>query len=127
MDQKARRAAITKTLKAGGAKARRGHLRLQVGDVFWYVDVRADSPVPTAGLTFEVGAWLSGAGPEPDGGAIDCPLLADVPVGDDATASTQELLSVIGAVGDLVALKAFVDAGTMPGVLVDQQLRHLLG
>ena len=48
MDQKARRTAITKALKAGGAKARKGHLRLQAGDLFWYVDIRADSPSPAA-------------------------------------------------------------------------------
>jgi hypothetical protein len=126
MDQKARRAAITKALKAGGAKARKGHLRLPAGDLFWYVDVRADSPAQSAALMFEIGAWLPGVGPEPEGGAIDCPLLADVPVGDDPAAATAELLATIGPVGDLAALRALVDAGTLPGALVDQKLRVLL-
>ncbi|MGZ4453324.1 MAG: hypothetical protein ACXVD1_09735 [Nocardioides sp.] len=127
MDQKARRAAITKALKAGGAKARRGHLRLQAGELFWYVDVRADSPAPSAALSFEVGAWFPAAGPEPDGGAIDCPLLADVGVGEDPGQATVDLLALISPVGDLAALRAFVEEGTLPGALVDQQLRALLG
>lgn len=127
MDQKARRAAITKALKAGGAKARRGHLRLEAGDLFWYVDVRADSPAPSAQLVFEVGAWLPAAGPEPDGGAIDCPLLADVGVGEDPGQATADLLALISRVGDLAALRALVEAGTLAGALVDQQLRALMG
>lgn len=126
MDQKARRAAITKALKAGGAKARRGHLRLQAGEVFWYVDVRADSPAPSAALVFEVGAWLPAAGPEPDGGAIDCPLLADVPVGADPAAATADLLALLTPVTDPAALRALIDADTLSGALVDQQLRALL-
>lgn len=125
-DQKSRRAAITKALKAGGAKARKGHLRLQAGDVFWYVDVRADSPAPAAGLAFEVGGWLSAAGPEPEGGAIDCPLLADVPIGDDVTAATDGLLALLAPVEDLASLRAFVDQDTLAGALVDRKLRALL-
>lgn len=127
MDQKARRTAITKALKAGGAKARKGHLRIQAGDLFWYVDVRSDSPAQGAALTFEVGAWLPAAGPEPEGGAVDCPLLADVPVGDDASIATEELVALVGPVGDLTALRGLVDRGDLPGVLVDQKLRALLG
>lgn len=127
MDQKARRAAITKALKGAGAKARKGHLRLQAGELFWYVDVRSDSPSPSADLTFEVGAWLPAVGPEPEGGAIDCPLLADVTVGADPTAATEALVSLVKPVGDLAALRGLVEAGTLPGVLVDQKLRALLG
>ena len=125
MDQKARRAAITKALKAGGAKARRGHLRLQAGELFWYVDVRSDSPSPSAELIFEVGAWLPAAGPEPDGGAIDCPLLADVRVGEDPTRGTTDLLALISPGRDLATLRALVEADALPGALVDQQLRAL--
>jgi hypothetical protein len=127
VDQKARRTAITKALKAGGAKARKGHLRLQAGDLFWYVDVRADSPSPAAALVFEVGCWLPAAGPEPEGGAIDCPLLADVPVEGDPAAATQALLAVIGPVGDADGLRRLIDADALPGALVDRRLRELLG
>ena len=126
MDQKARRTAITKALKAGGAKPRKGHLRLQAGEVFWYVDVRADSPSPTAALAFEVGGWLPAAGPEPEGGAIDCPLLADVPIGEDVSAAAQQLVALVAPVTDLAALRAFVDRGALPGALVDRKLRALL-
>jgi hypothetical protein len=125
-DQKGRRAAIAKALKAAGAKARKGHLRLAAGDLFWYVDVRSDSPAPGAALVFEVGAWLPAAGPEPEGGAIDCPLLADVPVGADATSATNELVALLAPVTDTAALRAFVQDGALPGVLVDQRLRGLL-
>ena len=127
MDQKARRVAITKALKAGGAKARKGHLRLQSGELFWYVDIRADSPAPDARLVFEVGAWLPAVGPEPEGGAVDCPLLADVPVGDDPAAASAALLAVIVPVGDVPALRSLLDTGALPGALVDQKLRALLG
>lgn len=127
VDQKARRTAITKALKAGGAKARKGHLRLQAGDIFWYVDVRSASPAQDAALTFEVGAWLPAAGPEPEGGAIDCPLLADVTVGEDAGASAAELLARVSPVTDLGRLRAFVAEEALPGALVDKNLRALLG
>jgi hypothetical protein len=127
VDQKARRAAITKALKAGGAKPRRGHLRLQAGEVFWYVDVRSASPAPGAQLILEVGAWLPAAGPEPDGGAIDCPLLADVSVGEDPARTTADLLALIRPVTDLTALRALVAQDTLPGALVDQQLQQLFG
>lgn len=126
MDQKARRAAITKALKAAGAKPRKGHLRLPAGDLFWYVDVRSDSPSPSAALTFEVGAWLPAAGPEPEGGAIDCPLLADVPVGEDVTGATQALVARLAPVSDLGSLRDLLAADALPGVMVDQQLRVLL-
>lgn len=126
MDQKARRAAITKALKAGGAKPRKGHLRLQAGDLFWYVDIRADSPSPAAALVLEVGCWLPAAGPEPEGGAIDCPLLADVPVEGDPAAAAAALLATITPIGDQAALRDRIDAA-LPGALVDRRLRDLLG
>jgi len=126
VDQKACRTVISKALKAGGAKARKGHLRLQAGDIFWYVDVRSDSPAQAAALTFEVGAWLPAAGPEPEGGAIDCPLLADVPVGEDAATATDELLALVSPVTDLAGLRRLVERDGLPGALVDQSLRALL-
>jgi len=126
VDQKARRAIITKVLKAAGAKPRKGHLRLQAGDLFWYVDVRADSPAPGASLTFEVGAWLPAAGPEPEGGAVDCPLLADVPVGTDARAATDALVEVVAPVGSTQALRRLIDDEALPGALVDRRLRSVL-
>ncbi|WGL53938.1 hypothetical protein P5P86_08940 [Nocardioides sp. BP30] len=125
-DQKTRRAAITKALKAGGAKPRKGHLRLQAGEVFWYVDVRADSPAPTAELVFEVGGWLPAAGPEPEGGAIDCPLLADVPIGADVIAAAEALVALLAPVTDVAALRAFVARGALEGALVDKNLRAVL-
>lgn len=127
MDQKARRAAIAKALKAGGAKARKGHLRLEAGDLFWYVDVRADSPSPAAALVFEVGCWLPGVLPEPEGGAIDCPFLADVPVGEDVQRGTEGLLDLISRVDDPAALRRLVEEDALPGALVDRVLRELLG
>ena len=126
MDQKTRRAAIAKALKAAGAKPRKGHLRLPAGELFWYVDVRADSPSPSASLIFEVGCWLPAAGPEPEGGAIDCPLLADVPVGADAAVAATALAQLLAPVDSLGALRNLVDSGALPGVLVDQLLRALL-
>lgn len=126
-DQKTRRAAIAKALKAGGAKPRKGHLRLPAGDLFWYVDVRADSPSPSAPLVFEVGCWLPAVGPEPEGGAIDCPLLADVPVEGEVQEAATALLARLARVADAAALRTMVETGALPGALVDQQLRALLG
>ncbi|MCX6399217.1 MAG: hypothetical protein NTX33_04700 [Propionibacteriales bacterium] len=117
------RAVVIKTLKARGAKARRGHLRLQVGDLFWYVDPRASGVGQHATLTLEVGCWLPALPPEPDGGAVDCPLLFDVPVAD-AAADVEELLAMISPIGSLAELGVRLDA--FPGVLVDKSLRALL-
>lgn len=126
MDQKARRAAIMKALKAGGLKARKGHLRLGVGELFWYVDVQADGPTPTAALRLEVGCWLPSLTPEPEGGAVDCPLLADVPVGDDPAASAGGLVDLIAPVGSVGALRGLLADGRLPGALVDRDLRALI-
>ena len=119
-----RRAAVVKTLKARGAKARRGHLRLAVGDLFWYVDVLADGPGPEAPLRLEVGCWVPSLPPEPDGGAVDCPLLADVPLGGDAVAETVRVLDLVGGIGDLPTLRERLE--DLPGALVDRALRDLL-
>lgn len=117
------RAAVVKALKAGGAKARRGHLRLQVGDLFWYVDPRASGVGQRATLALEVGCWLPTLPPEPDGGAVDCPLLFDV-VLHEPVADTERLLDLIGSIGDLGSLGARL--GDLPGALVDKSLRALL-
>lgn len=126
MDQKSARTATAKALKAGGFKARKGHLRLGVGELFWYVDVRSDGPAPTAALTLEVGCWLPSLAPEPEGGAVDCPLLMDAPVTDDPAASAGELVELVVAIGDLATLRERYVAGALPGALVDRKLRALI-
>ncbi|TWH01461.1 hypothetical protein L615_001800000050 [Nocardioides sp. J9] len=108
------RAAVVKQLKARGAKARRGHLRIPVGELFWYVDPRASGAGSQAGLVLEVGCWTPALPPEPDGGAVDCPLLLDVPLADPV-ADTDRLLDVVTGLDEL------------PGALVDAALRELLG
>jgi hypothetical protein len=118
------RAAVVKALKSHGAKARRGHLRIAVGDLFWYVDPRVEGTGPGAALRLEVGCWTPALPPEPDGGAVDCPLLMDVPLGDEPVASTGELVAQLGAIGDLTTLAGAL--GDLPGALVDQALRDLL-
>ncbi|TNM48271.1 hypothetical protein FHP29_01825 [Nocardioides albidus] len=118
------RTAVVKLLKSRGAKARRGHLRIPVGDLFWYVDVLADGVGPAAPLRLEVGCWTAALPPEPDGGAVDCPLLMDVPLGGDPTGATDALLDRVTAIGDLATLgRTLTD---LPGALVDQRLRDLL-
>ncbi|MBM7519916.1 hypothetical protein [Nocardioides nitrophenolicus] len=118
------RTAVVKLLKARGAKARRGHLRIPVGELLWYVDVLADGVGPTAPLRLEVGCWTSALPPEPDGGAVDCPLLLDVPLGADPVGATTALLDRVTAIGDLGALRGGL--AELPGALVDQRLRDLL-
>ena len=117
------RAAVLKLLKARGFKARRGHLRLAVGELFWYVDLRIDGVGPSASLLLEVGCWTPLLPPEPDGGAVDCPLLVDVPV--SAGADVEALVERVSGVGTLAVLRESV--GELPGVLVDRRLRELLG
>lgn len=117
------RAAVVKVLKARGAKARRGHLRLQVGDLFWYVDPRVTGVGQRATLALEVGCWLPDLPPEPDGGAVDCPLLMDYPVADPV-ADTGTLLDLLGSIGTLADLRSRLDE--LKGALVDKSLRTLL-
>lgn len=119
------RASVVKVLKARGAKARRGHLRLPVGDLFWYVDTRTSGVGRSASLSLEVGCWTPQLPPEPDGGAVDCPLLLDVVLGPDPAADTEALLDRIGTIGDLATLGSSLDQ--LPGALVDRSLRDLLG
>lgn len=123
MTPAAARAAVLKQLKARGFKARRGHLRLAVGDLWWYVDARVAGVGPQAGLVLEVGCWTPELPPEPDGGAVDCPLLVDVAV-DDAVADTEGVVELVSGIGSLEALGARL--GDLPGALVDRALRDLL-
>ena len=117
------RAAVVKQLKARGAKARRGHLRIPVGELFWYVDPRVEGAGERTRVVLEVGCWTPRLPPEPDGGAVDCPLLVDVPVAHPVT-DTDRLLDLVLSLGDLTALGARLD--DLPGVLVDAALRDLL-
>jgi hypothetical protein len=119
----AARAAVLKQLKARGFKARRGHLRLAVGDLFWYVDARIAGVGSAAQVVAEVGCWTSALPPEPDGGAVDCPLLFDMAVAD-AAADTDALIDLISGIGSVTELGARL--GELPGVLVDKALRDLL-
>lgn len=119
------RASVVKVLKVRGAKARKGHLRLSVGDLFWYVDTRTSGVGRSASLSLEVGCWTPQLPPEPDGGAVDCPLLLDVALGPDPTADTEALVDRISAIGDLATLGSSLDQ--LPGALVDRSLRELLG
>ncbi|MFC5730546.1 MULTISPECIES: hypothetical protein [Nocardioides] len=118
------RAAVVKVLKARGAKPRRGHLRLSVGDLFWYVDVLAEGVGPHAPLRLEVGCWSPFLPPEPDGGAVDCPLLVELPLGAEPEADTERVLDLVGGIGDLATLGERL--GELPGALVDRALRDLL-
>lgn len=123
MTPAAARAAVLKQLKARGFKARRGHLRLAVGDLWWYVDARIGGVGPEAGVVLEVGCWTPELPPEPDGGAVDCPLLFDHPV-SDPVADTSALVDRLSGIGSLAELGARV--GELPGVLADKALRDLL-
>jgi hypothetical protein len=118
------RAAVLKALKVGGFKARRGHLRLAVGELWWYVDPRLEGAGDRARVVLEVGCWTPALPPEPDGGAVDCPLLVDVALGDDPVGDTGRLVDLIGSIGDVATLSARLDE--LPGALVDASLRTLL-
>lgn len=113
------RAAVLKQLKARGAKARKGQLRLEVGDLFWYVDPRLSG----GSLVIETGCWLPSLGSEPEGGAVDCPLLFDWPAADPVV-DADRLIDLVGTIGSVEALGARV--GELPGVLVDKALKELL-
>lgn len=112
-------AAVAKQLKLRGAKARRGHLRLQVGDLWWYVDPRIDR----GRLSVEAGCWPPALPPEPDGGAVDCPLLLEVAL-EDPSRDVDSLLDLLSGIGDLDTLARRLDE--LPGALVDNALRDLL-
>jgi hypothetical protein len=131
VDQKARRAAVAKAFRARKVALRKGHWRLPgtPGEqgVTWYVDLRSDGPSPSAAMRFEIGAWPRALGPEPDGGAVDCALLADVPLEGAPAAATDALVDRLEALGTLDALTRARQAGELADAHVDQDLRGLLG
>lgn len=131
MDQKARRAAVAKALRARKVGLRKGHWRLPGGpgeqSISWYVDLRSDGPAPSAALRFEVGAWPSALGPEPDGGAVDCALLADVLLEGEPAAAADALVDRLTALGTVAALAAARAQGELADAYVDRDLRELLG
>ncbi|MDO7869438.1 hypothetical protein [Nocardioides jiangxiensis] len=113
------RAAAVKQLKARGAKARKGQLRLEAGDLFWYVDPRLSGGT----LVIETGCWLPSLGAEPEGGAVDCPLLFDWPAPDPAV-DADLLVDLVAGIDSLDVLAARL--ADLPGVLVDKALKELL-
>ena len=131
VDQKARRAAVAKAFRARKVALRKGHWRLpgETGErgLTWYVDLRSEGPSPTAALRFEVGAWPTALGPEPDGGAVDCALLADVPLEGEPAAAADALLDRLIALGTVDALQRARRAGELTDAHVDTDLRELMG
>jgi hypothetical protein len=91
-----------------------------VGDLFWYVDPRLSG----GSLVIEVGCWTPELPPEPDGGAVDCPLLVDHPMADPV-ADTDHLVDLLSGIGDLATLG--IRLADLPGALVDKSLRGMLG
>ena len=131
MDQKARRAAVAKAFRARKVALRKGHWRLPgaAGDrsLTWYVDLRSDGPAQDAALRFEIGAWASALGPEPDGGAVDCARLADVPLEGDPATAAATLVDRLSALGTIEELARARRGGELADAHVDRDLRDLLG
>jgi len=127
VDQKARRAAVTKAFRARKVALRKGHWRIPGPEVTWYVDLRAEGPSPAAPMHFEVGAWAAALGPEPDGGAVDCALLADVLLEGDAGAAAGDLADRLAQLGTVAALAAARARGEFADAYVDRDLRELMG
>ncbi|UDY22384.1 hypothetical protein [Nocardioides sp. Kera G14] len=123
MDQKARRVAVAKAFRGAKVALRKGHWRIVGDEVVWWVDLRAAGPRPDAALTFEAGAWVEGTGPEPEGGAIDCPLLVDIPLGDDPAGEAAALIARLTAIGTVAELRA----ADLPGAYLDASMKELLG
>lgn len=123
---------MAKALKQRKVALRKGHWRLPGDGLTWYVDLRADGPGPAAPLRFEIGAFIDELGqPEPEGGAVDCPLLHDLPL--DTTAGSAEIAAAVDALVDrlqqadrVATLAAAWRAGEYAGALVDESLRALL-
>ena len=118
------RTAVTALLKKRGAKAKRGRLPLVVGELTWFVDLRVEGRGSAAGWTLEVGCWVPGLTPEPEGGAIDCPLLWETPAGEDLLAAVGGVVDGVETVGDLGALAGWI--AERPDALVDRVLRERL-
>jgi hypothetical protein len=127
VDQKARRAAVAKAFRGRKVALRKGHWRLPGDDVVWYVDLRSDGPAPSAELRFEIGAWASALGPEPDGGAVDCALLADVPLEGEPAPAAEALVDRLSALGTVEALARARRSGELADAHVDHDLRELMG
>ena len=131
MDQKARRTAVAKAFRARKVGLRKGHWRLPgvpgERSLTWYVDLRADGPAPAAVLWFEVGAWPSALGPEPDGGAVDCALLTDVPLDEEPAVAVDALVDRLSALGTVDDLARARREGDLRGAHVDRDLRELMG
>lgn len=126
-DQKARRVAVAKAFRELKVPLRKGHWKIQGEEVTWWVNLRSDSPLPTATLGFEIGAWVDGAGPEPESGAIDCPLLADQVLGEDPVDQTAALVAALREVSTVAELTAAVSADLLPDAYLDATLREILG
>lgn len=118
------RAAFTALVKKRGAKARRGQLRLQVGELYWYLVLRASGAGTAATWNLEIGGWVPGLTPEPEGGAIDCPLLLDLAGGDDVLATTEAVIDSLAEIGDLTTLASWI--ADHPAAVVDRVLRERL-
>ena len=131
VDQKARRTAVAKAFRARKVGLRKGHWRLPGGpgerSLTWYVDLRADGPGPAAALWFEVGAWPSALGPDPDGGAVDCALLADVPLEEEPAAAVDALVERLSALATVDDLARARRDGHLADAHVDRDLRELMG
>lgn len=125
-EQKARRVAVAKAFREQKVALRKGHWKIQGTDVVWWINLRAESPSPSAALGFEIGAWVTGAGPEPEGGAIDCPLLADQVLGEDPTGQTLALVELLRGVSTLAELSDAVDNDLLPDAYLDATLAEIL-
>ena len=129
MAQKAARAAVATVFKARLAPLRKGSWRLRHDELTWYVSLRSDGPARDAALFFEVGCWVHDLVPEPEGGAVDCPLLLDVPLDTDGDVpgAAEALLDRLAAVPDIAALADTWRAGQWETAYVDAVLRERLG
>ncbi|WP_028658738.1 hypothetical protein [Nocardioides insulae] len=135
MQQKAVRTAAAKAFKARKVPLRKGAWRLRHDELTWFVSLRSSGPQPEADLVFEVGCWVHDLVPEPEGGAVDCPLLLDVPLAvEDRTsagevgAAVDRLLDRLDAVPDPAALAAAWRDGDWGDAYVDVVLaEHLRG
>lgn len=129
MDQKAARAAVAKAFKARKVGLRKGHWRVVHPDLAWYASLRSDGPGRDAALRFEVGAWVPALTTEPEGGPVDCSLLADVPLdtSGDVAAQVDALVDRFEAIDDLPALTAAIRDEVFAGAYVDRILREHLG
>ena len=129
MHQKQARAAVAKAFKARKVGLRKGHWRVVHPQLVWYVDLRSDGPAPDAALGFEVGAWLPALTAEPEGGAVDCSLLADVPLdtAGDVVAQVNAMVDRLESVSDETSLAAAVREEAFEQAHVDRILRERLG